>query len=231
MPGTLYIVATPIGNLADVTFRAIEILKSVDLVLSEDTRKTKILLDHYNINTQTLSYHQQSSDDKKNQILLNLLEGKNLALVTDAGTPGVADPGNELISFLLEREPNINIIPIPGASSLTASLSICGFDVSKFFFLGFMPKKKHTKIFKQIEDASFPVVFFESPHRILKTVDELMEKFGEEREVFIGQELTKIHERKLNGNLKEVKAVLINEKNEIGRVKGEIVVILNVRER
>ena len=228
MTGNLYIVATPIGNLRDMTLRAIETLKSVDLVIAEDTRKTSILLRHYEIDVSSLSYHQQSSDDKRFEILKRLLDGKNVALVTDAGTPGVSDPGNELIAFLLEKEPDIKIIPIPGSSSLTAALSVSGMNVNKFTFLGFLPKKGRQKLFSNLIEQKNPIVFFESPYRIVKTIDWLIELIGEDKEVFVGQELTKLHERILRGNLKNVKEKLEEEqKTPAGRVRGEIVVILS----
>ncbi len=228
MTGNLYIVATPIGNLQDMTLRAIETLKSVELVIAEDTRKTSILLRHYEIDVSSLSYHQQSSDDKRFEILKRLLDGKNVALVTDAGTPGVSDPGNELIAFLLEKEPDIKIIPIPGSSSLTAALSVSGMNVNKFAFLGFLPKKGRQKLFLSLIEQKNPIVFFESPYRIIKTIDWLIELMGEDKEVFVGQELTKLHERILRGNLKNVKEKLEEEqKTPAGRVRGEIVVILS----
>lgn len=226
MFGTLYIVATPIGNLGDVTKRAIETLGTVDLIAAEDTRVTGKLMLHLNIHKPFLSYHQQSSDAKKHNILLKLLEGKNVALVTDAGTPGISDPGNELIAFILGAEPNIKVVPIPGPSALTAALSICGFNVSKFTFLGFVPKKGKRKIFGAAKESGIPFVFFESPHRIVKTLEELGEVVGEERKVFVGQELTKLYERSLRGTIAEVKEILESERAEAGRVRGEIVVVL-----
>src|SRR3989344_5336729 len=148
--GTLYIVATPIGNLEDVTLRAIEKLKEVDIVLAEDTRVTKKLLNFVFFfkskrtaqQPQLISYHQHSGEEKKLEILNYLIEGKNLALVTDAGTPGISDPGNELIDYLLSYKPDLKIVPIPGASAITAALSVSGFRADKFLFLGFWPKKK-----------------------------------------------------------------------------------------
>ncbi len=228
MAGDLYIVATPIGNLGDFTLRAIETLKAVDLILSEDTRKTSILLHHYEIDRSTLSYHQQSTDDKKAQILSKLMEGLNIALVTDAGTPGVADPGNELIAYLLEHLPELKVIPIPGPSSLTAALSISGINVSKFTFLGFLPKKGKDKMFLKLMEQQIPIVFYESPHRIIKTMEWLINLVGEDKQIFIGQELTKIYERVLRGNLSEVKEkLMLEQKSQAGRVRGELVVIVS----
>lgn len=226
MAGSLYIVATPIGNLNDITQRAIDTLKAVDLVLSEDTRVTKKLLMHYEIDKHTMSYHQQSGDYKKAEILKMLLEGKDIALVTDAGTPGVSDPGNELIDFVLSGSPEIKIVPIPGPSSLTTALSVCGFNVKSFLFLGFWPKKKAGKLIKIVKDSKAAAVFFESPYRIVKTIELLSAEFGEDKRIFVGQELTKMYERSLRGTLKDVKESLVSEQKEAGRVRGEIVCIL-----
>ena len=227
MLGILYIVATPIGNLGDITLRALETLKSVDLILAEDTRVTKNLLTKYAIATPTFSYHQQSRYDKKYEILKMLLDGKNLALVTDAGTPGISDPGNELIEFLVQSNPNLDIVPIPGPSSLTAALSVCGMDIANFLFLGFLPKKKRAKIYEKMKTAACPVVFFDSPYRIVKTLEELIAEFGEERKVFVAQELTKLHERTLWTTLFKAKEELTKEVQKAGRVRGEIVVIVS----
>jgi 16S rRNA (cytidine1402-2'-O)-methyltransferase len=226
MSGSLYIVATPIGNLEDITLRALKTLKEVDLILAEDTRKTSILLNHYEIHIPTLSYHQQSALSKKEEILNMLIQGKNIALVTDAGTPGISDPGNELIDYILDNLKDIKIIPIPGASSVTSALSVSGFNTAEFVFIGFWPKKKAKKILDKIKSINCPVVFFESPFRIKKTVDLLIKEFGEEKRIFIGQELTKLHERILRCNLREAKTKLESEEKELGRVKGELVCIL-----
>lgn len=227
MLGTLYIVATPIGNLEDMTFRAVKTLKEVDLILAEDTRVTKNLLMKYEVQKPMISYRQQSSDSKKAEIMNQLILGKNIALVTDAGTPGISDPGNELAAFLYLNLPEVKIVPIPGASSLTAALSVSGFDASRFTFIGFWPKKKTKNVVEFIKAGGLPVVFFESPFRISKTIDLLIENFSENHQIFLAQELTKLHERVLRGTLKEVKETLEKEKKELGRVKGEIVCILN----
>lgn len=221
MLGTLYIVATPIGNLKDLTLRAIEILKSVDIILTEDTRVTSKLLNEYEIKTKTVSYHQHSSDDKKLQIMSDLLAGKNLALVTDAGTPGISDPGNELIDFILQNNPEIKIIPIPGASALTTALSVSGFNTNKFVFLGFLPKKKRLKLFKWLKEGEVSFAFYESPFRILKTLEVLKENFGDEKRILIARELTKMFETLYRGNIDEVKEKLLE-----GKIKGEIVVVV-----
>jgi len=226
MLGCLYIVATPIGNLGDISLRALDILKRVDYVLAEDTRQTKKLLIHYEIDIPLLSYHQHSSELKKVEILTKLLEGKNLALLTDAGTPGISDPGNELIDYILKQESNIKVIAIPGPSAVTAALSLCGFRAGEFTFLGYAPKKGRTKFMEEIKASRRIVVFFESPFRIVKLVNELISYLDEDRKIFIGQELTKLHERCLRGSLGEVKEALEKEQKELGRIKGELVVVI-----
>ena len=220
MPGTLYIVATPIGNLKDITFRALDVLKESNYILAEDTRVTKKLLMHYDIQIPVLSYQQHSQEQKKNEILRLLVEGKNLALVSDAGTPGISDPGNELIDFLLEKEPDIKIIPIPGPSALVTALSISGFRADKFVFLGFLPKKKRSKLFSWLKEGKYTFCFYESPKRILKTLEMLKEEFGN-RKVFVARELTKLHESLYRGE-----ASVVIEKLQKDPVKGEIVVVV-----
>ena len=221
MAGTLYIVATPIGNLEDVTLRALRVLKEADLILAEDTRITKKLLLHYDIDIPILSYHQHSSEEKKLEILRNLLEGKNIALVTDAGTPGISDPGNELIDFVLERSDRISIIPIPGASAITTALSVCGFRADKFIFLGFLPKKKKNKLYQWLKETKMTFAFYESPFRLLKTLGEVSERLGSDRRVFIARELTKLYETLYRGSIEEVIESLNGK-----AIKGEIVVVV-----
>jgi 16S rRNA (cytidine1402-2'-O)-methyltransferase len=218
--GTLFVVATPIGNLSDITFRAIETLKSVDIILAEDTRVTSKLLNHYDIDTDTLSYHQHSSDNKKLKILNFLNQGKNLALVTDAGTPGISDPGPELINFIYTNNPQIRFIPIPGPSSLTAAASISGFNMSHFLFIGYFPKKQKTRILKLITDATFPVVYLDSPHRLQKNLKLLLDNIGD-LDILIARELTKIHEELFRGEISQSFDWLKNS------LKGEVIVIVN----
>jgi len=220
MPGKLYIVATPIGNLKDITLRALDILKESDFILAEDTRVTKKLLTRYDIQIPLLSYHSHSQEQKKNEILRLLIEGKNLALVTDAGTPGISDPGNELINFLLEKEPKIKIEPIPGPSALVTALSVSGFRTDKFVFLGFLPKKRRTKLFAWLKEGGYTFCFYESPKRILKTLETLEEEFGGRR-VFVARELTKLHESLYRGSFSKV-----SEELQKDPVKGEIVVAI-----
>jgi 16S rRNA (cytidine1402-2'-O)-methyltransferase len=231
MTGTLYIVATPIGNLEDITLRAIEILFDVDTILAEDTRVTrkllsKLMADGRQLKANLLTYHQQSKDERKQEILLKLLTGNNIALVTDAGTPGISDPGNELIEYLLASEPTIKIVPIPGPSSVTALLSVSGIRADKYVFIGYFPRKKKTKLFKIISEIEMPVVFFESPYRILKTLEEVVNRLGGDKKIVVGQELTKMFEKLRRGSTSEVLAELKEEASELKRVKGEITCIL-----
>lgn len=220
MAGTLYIVATPIGNLEDITLRALRVLKEVDVILCEDTRVTGILLKYYEIDRPTLSYHQHSNDNRKFEILKMLIDGKNLALVTDAGTPGISDPGNELIDFILLSEPSITIVPIPGASALTTALSAGGIRADKFIFLGFLPKKKKLKLYKWLIESKITFVFYDSPNRVVKSLNELKEHFGDVN-VFVGREMTKMHETAYRGSISKVIADLEKTSN-----KGEFVVIV-----
>ena len=218
--GTLYIVATPIGNLGDITFRAIDVLKNVDAILAEDTRVTKKLLMHYEIDKHIVSYHHHSPDSRKEEILQMLVGGKDLALVTDAGTPGISDPGNELIDYILEKEPSAKTVPIPGASALVTTLSVSGFRADKFIFLGFLPKKKRQKLFTWLKEAKMTFAFFDSPHRLHKTLQDLKGYFGGEVRIVIARELTKMHETLYRGLLSDI------EKSLPKKIKGEVVVVV-----
>ena len=219
--GTLYIVATPIGNLKDITLRALEILQEVDFVLAEDTRVTKKLLSHYNIQTPLISYHQHSKESVLEKVFQLLLEQKNLALVTDAGTPGISDPGNELIAFLLKKNSEIKIVPMPGVSAHAALASIAGIPMDKFLFLGFPPqKKRRKKFFEEVISSKHPVLFYESPHRILKSLEELR-LLDKDLRLVVGRELTKIFETIYRGSVEDVAKQLQKEKP-----RGEFVVLV-----
>jgi 16S rRNA (cytidine1402-2'-O)-methyltransferase len=226
MAGKLSIVATPIGNLEDITLRAIRILKESDVILCEDTRKTRGLLDKYEIKTKMESY---SSDDlskgkmsgKLNRIIESLENGFNISLVTDAGTPGVSDPGALLVSRIIEVLPEVKIEAIPGASALTAFLSVAGMPVASFHFLGFLPHKKGREtLFKEMLESEKTTIFFESSHRIMKTLESLNEKMPD-RKIVVGRELTKIYEEVVRG---EVKQVFEFFKNNEEKIRGEFVV-------
>ncbi|MFH1790056.1 MAG: 16S rRNA (cytidine(1402)-2'-O)-methyltransferase [bacterium] len=216
MNSKIYIVSTPIGNLGDITLRAIDVLKQVDLVLCEDTRIAKKLLNHYKITTPTLSYHQYSDTKKIRQIEKMLQNGKVLALITDAGTPGISDPGNFLISNLVLRlSHSLDIIPIPGASSVTAALSISGFDCDKFIFLGFPPHKKRRKtFFAELAKNRHTTIFFESNHRIRKAMQEMRNNLNADTKIVICRELTKKFESVYRGKIKDFDKMDMSERGE-----------------
>ncbi len=219
---TLYIVATPIGNLSDITLRAIDVLRNVDLILCEDTRVTKRLLDHYQMKIPTLSYHQHSQIQRIDQIINFLKEGKNLALVSDAGTPGIADPGNQLVELVIrELGDNVKIVPLPGPNAAAAVASISGVSMDRFLFLGYPPlKNKRKKFFEEIIGSKYPVIFYESPYKILKTLKELRDT-AKELKIVVARELTKKFETVYRGNIEEVIKQVEN-----GVVKGEFVVVV-----
>jgi len=212
---TLYIVATPIGNLEDISLRALRILGEVDFILCEDTRVTGVLLKRYDIKTKTISFHQHS-DDKKIDLLLNFLaEGKNLALVSDAGTPGISDPGGKLVQVVIEKlGDNVSIESVPGPSAVTAALSISGIPTDKFVFLGFPPHKKGRMTFiERIFDSELPVVVYESKHRIIKLLEEL-----------------KIHNEQIIENNKRVEMEFIKQKDKDARKKATVSSVVVCRE-
>lgn len=227
MLGTLYVVATPIGNLEDISLRGVSILSDTDIILAEDTRVTKKLHEYILEKTKKdkdqkiISYHQHSGESKKLEILNYLLKGFDIALVTDAGTPGISDPGGELIEYLLSYQKDLKIVPIPGVSAANTLLSISGFNVSKHLFLGFLPKKKLSKILKLIKDAKLTFCYFDSPHRVVKNLISIEKSLGSYHRVVVGRELTKIHETIYRGSIREVIKKLENEK-----IKGEITVVV-----
>jgi 16S rRNA (cytidine1402-2'-O)-methyltransferase len=227
----LYIVATPIGNLEDITFRAVRALGEVDLIVCEDTRVTKRLLDHYGIETQSTSFYHLPRRMKKGGavkpvpklafLIEELKSGKNLALVTDAGTPGISDPGNQLVAAAIAEQ--IPVIPVPGVSAVTTLASVSGIDLSEFVFLGFPPHKKGREtFFKRVVEFSLPVMFYESPHRVLKNL-ELLQKMETPKQVILGRELTKMFEEIVRGTVSEV---LEYFQENPGKVKGEFVIII-----
>lgn len=223
--GCLYVVATPIGNLGDMTFRAVETLKAVDLVLCEDTRVTRNLLNYYLIGTDTMSYHAQSKLSKHEKIIDMLREGKSLALVSDAGTPTISDPGVMLIEMIKKELPDVKIITIPGASAVTAALSISGIPSPQFTYYGFLPHKKGREtIFKEIAASERTSVFYESPHRIEKTLESLAKILPPSKKVVIARELTKMFEELVEGPALEV---LEYFKMNPDKVRGEFVVIIS----
>jgi len=223
---TLFIVATPIGNLEDLSMRALRILKEVDFILCEDTRVTKKILNYYQIEKPILSYHQHSRLKKVNYILELLKQGKNLALVSDAGTPGISDPGGKLINFLI-KTPGlvIKIVPIPGPSAATAAASISGFPMDKFLFLGFPPaKRKRKKFFQEVIGSKYPVIFYESPYRIIKSLRDLQlisKTYNLKPKIVVCRELTKKFETIYRGEIEEVIKEI-----EKDIIKGEFVIIV-----
>ncbi len=219
---TFYVIATPIGNLEDITLRALRILKEVDLVLCEDTRVTRKLFEKHQISTTTMSYHAQSGEAKVEIILEKIEEGKNIALVTDAGTPGISDPGSMLISQIREKFPELTIVAIPGASALTSALSIAGVPTHEFTFLGFLPHKKGREtLFKEISESERTMVFYESTHRIMKTLESLSKI---NKKITIVREITKIYEEVLQGTAEEIIKIMTETPE---KQKGEFVVIVS----
>lgn len=224
--GILYIIATPIGNLEDITLRALRILKEADLVVCEDTRQTVKLLNHYNLAKPLVSYFQHSRLSKIEYLFEQLASGKNLALVTDAGTPGISDPGNKLIEQLvaLAGDKSLKIVPVPGPCAAIAALSVSGFMADKFVFMGFPPHKKGREtFFKKMAAAEETVVFYESSHRILKAMEQIKSLMPEAK-IMVGREVTKMFETIYRGSAAEILKILNSDKNNL---KGEFVVVIN----
>lgn len=223
MSGNLYIVATPIGNLKDVTLRALETLKSADLILAEDTRVTKKLLDRFEISKPVWRYDEYANKTLYGKISEMLSDGKNIALVTDAGTPAIADPGSKLAAFIEKEMPETKIIPIPGPSAIITALSASGLNADQFTFLGYPPHKKGRRaFFRELNEIKIrPIVFYESPHRVEKTFKSLEEAFGNDAAIVVGRELTKIHEEIWHGTAKDAGDYFKGEKK-----KGEFVIII-----
>jgi len=222
-PGELYIVATPIGNLGDVTLRALEVLKMVDWILAEDTRVIAKLLARYEIKKSLKTFHEHSSVETFDWIKECLREGKSLALVSDAGTPGICDPGGKLVAFVRENLPEAKIIPLPGASTLTTALSVAGISADQFVFLGYPPHKKGRKTFfeKMAEQKIRPIVFYESCHRFSKALASLKENFPASQKIFVGREITKFYEDFFSGTIVEAEEYFVGKK-----LKGEFVIVV-----
>lgn len=220
MPGKLYIVATPIGNLDDITFRAVEILKQVDIIACEDTRRTKTLLEKYGIAKKLVSYYNYNEWQRAEELISELKSNKDVALVSDSGTPGISDPGYVLIKKAIEE--NIVIVPIPGPTAFVCALVASGLPMNEFTFVGFLPHKKgrKTKI-SQLAQEERTLIIYESPHRILKTLNELLEHFGD-REIAVAKELTKIHEEFFRGKISDVLKKLTPDK-----IKGEFAIVVS----
>jgi len=222
--GTFYIVATPIGNLEDITVRAIRILKEADVIFCEDTRVTKKLMMHYDIATTLRRYDAHASDARHEEIVERLAKGERVALVTDAGTPAISDPGFKIIDLVRRELPDATIEAIPGPSALAAALSIAGMPTAEFTFLGFLPHKKGREtLFKEIAASERAMVFYESPHRLMKALESLQKTLEPEREIAVARELTKIHETVVRGT---AAGVLAHFEAHSDQVRGEIVIIV-----
>ena len=223
--GTLYIVSTPIGNREDITLRALRILKEVDLIAAEDTRHTGLLLRHFGIQTPLTSYFEGNELRKKEFILSKLRQGERVALVSDAGTPGISDPGFRLIQAATENR--ISVVPVPGPSAVIAALSVSGLPTDAFLFRGFLPhkSKKRKDWLKQLEDVRETLIFYESPHRLSETLNDIFEILGD-REMVLTRELTKIYEEIIRGRVSEIR-------NQIGdrTLKGEITLVIAGKKR
>jgi 16S rRNA (cytidine1402-2'-O)-methyltransferase len=221
MPGTLYLVATPIGNLADITHRALQVLRDVDLIACEDTRHTHKLLQHYGIDTKTISYHEHNEQQRARELIEQLQQGKNVAVVSDAGTPSISDPGFRLVRSAIEHD--IRIVPLPGPSALVASLVAAGLPTDEFFFGGFLPARSGARRGRLEEMRSIPatLIFYEAPHRLAASLRDAYEILGE-REAVVARELTKLHEEIRRGRLSE-----LAEHYSTVEPRGEIVLLID----
>lgn len=219
---SLYLVATPIGNLEDITLRALRVLKEVDLIACEDTRQTLKLLSHYGIQTRLVSYHEHNEMTKAAELIVDLEGGAKVALVTDAGMPGISDPGFRLIALAIRH--HVPVIPIPGASAFLAALVASGLPTDSFRFSGFLPSKagQRRKLLESVKASPRTQVFYEAPHRLLETLTDVVEVLGEGRHVVVAREVTKIHEEFLRGRAESVLKLL----NSRGSVKGEITLLI-----
>jgi len=221
MPGVLYLVATPIGNLADITHRALQVLNDVALIACEDTRHTRKLLQHYGITTRTISYHEHNEQQRALELLELLRQGSNVAVVSDAGTPSISDPGFRLVRAAIENE--IPVVPVPGPSALISALIAAGLPTDEFFFAGFLPPRANARRARLTELQSVPgtLIFYEAPHRLAATLKDAREILGE-REAVVARELTKLHEEIRRGRLSELSSHYENQEP-----RGEIVVLID----
>jgi len=218
----LFLVATPIGNLEDITLRALRVLKEVDLIACEDTRQTLKLLSHYGIHTRTVSYHEHNEMTKAAELVVDLEGGAKIALVTDAGMPGISDPGFRLIALAIRH--HVPVVPIPGASAFLAALVASGLPTDSFRFSGFLPAKsgQRRKLLESVKDSPRTQVFYEAPHRLLETLADVVEVLGSDRHVVVAREVTKLHEEFLRGRAAEV----LEQLKARGAVKGEITLLI-----
>lgn len=217
MAGKLYLIATPIGNLKDITYRAVEILKEVDVIAAEDTRHSLKMLNYLEISKPMISYHRHNEDTKTTELIKILQEGKSIGLITDAGTPGISDPGEEVVKEAIKEQ--IEVIPIPGACALINALIASGLGTKEFTFYGFLPldKKLRNEKFEDIQKQNKTIIFYEAPHRLIKTLQEMEQRLGN-IEVVLAKELTKIHEKFIRGTIEKVLETLED-------VKGEYIIL------
>lgn len=226
MSGTLYLCATPIGNLEDMTFRVIRTLKEVDLIAAEDTRNSIKLLNHFEIQTPMTSYHEFNKYEKGRKLVEKLLEGQNIALITDAGTPGISDPGEELVQMCYEA--GITVTSLPGAAACVTALTLSGLSTRRFAFEAFLPtdKKEREAVLQEMESETRTIVMYEAPHRLVKTLKLLAERLGSERKITVCRELTKRHETAFRSTIAEASAYY-----EVNDPKGECVLVIEGRSR
>ena len=223
MNGKLYIVATPIGNLEDITLRALKILREVDIIAAEDTRQTLKLLNHFEISKPLISYHRHNEEIKSNKLIEKLKKGENIALVSDAGTPGICDPGEEVIKKAIEEK--IEVIPIPGACAMINALIASGLDTKEFYFLGFLPinKKLRKEKIEKIKKSEKTIIIYEAPHKMKNTLEDL-KGILKNRKIVLARELTKIHEEFIRKNIEELL-------EDVNNLKGEMILIIEGAER
>lgn len=219
MKGKIYLIATPIGNLNDITFRALETIKKVDIIAAEDTRHTLKLLNYFGISKKLISYHRHNEEVKKEEIIKLVEEGKNVGIVTDAGTPAISDPGEEIVKEAIKN--NIQVVPIPGACAFVNALIASGLNTKEFIFYGFLPldKKLRKEKIEDIKMQNKTIIFYEAPHRILKTLKEFQKIFGNIK-IVLAKEITKIHEEYIRGNIEDI----INKLEE-KEIKGEYIIL------
>ncbi|HZD95235.1 MAG TPA: 16S rRNA (cytidine(1402)-2'-O)-methyltransferase, partial [Candidatus Sulfotelmatobacter sp.] len=224
--GTLYVVATPIGNLEDITYRAVRVLRETDLIACEDTRHTARLLQHYNIDKPTVSYHEHNEAARAEELLSKLEQGLSIAQVSDAGMPGISDPGYRVIRLAIDR--SVRVVPVPGPSALIAALAASGLPTGSFQFLGFLPARSGERrtLLESLQAAQLTTVVYEAPHRIAETMKDIVEVLGGERPVVLARELTKVHEEFIRGNAAEVLAGLQGRE-----LKGEMTLLIGKGEK
>jgi 16S rRNA (cytidine1402-2'-O)-methyltransferase len=218
----LYVVGTPIGNLEDITLRALRVLKECDLIACEDTRQTAKLLNHFGISTRTVSYHEHNEKERAEELLKEFARGSRVALVSDAGMPGISDPGYRLIAIAIESK--VPVVPVPGPAAFVAALAASGLPTDAFRFNGFLPAKRgqRKQALESVRDSSLTEIFYEAPHRVKDTLEDMVEVLGRGRPVVVAREITKMYEEFLRGSAAEVLAML----NSRGEVKGEITLLI-----